>query len=256
MAKIRFISTLILLFGISISLPAQQFPSEPKGFVNDYANLLNPSEAAQLERKLSRFRDTTSNVVAISIVENLQGYPIEDFASKMFNTWKMWEGERYNGVLILVSVGDRKVRIEVGYGLEGYVPDALAGRIVDYAITPNFRDGRYYQGLDEASDLIFQASSGAYDAVAQKVSRRSDQRGGNPIFLIILFIIIFILINRGGGHGRGRGYRRGGVVVVGPFGGLRGGFGGGGGLGGGGGFGGFSGGGGFGGGGGGASGSW
>ncbi len=241
-------------------LSAQNFPQSPTGHVNDYANVLNPSQEQQLELKLRAYRDSTSNVIAIAILENLGGVTREYAANNIFNTWRMWEGERQNGVLILVAIEDRQMQIEIGYGLEGAVTDLMAGRIVDQILRPNFRRNDYYGGLNEASSAIMRLAAGEYDAV-------SPQDGDDPslvsffVILFILFSIIYVLTKASGGTGGGRGRRRhtlgsGGVVVWGGgFGGggrSSGGFGGGGG----GGFGGFGGGGGFGSGGGGAGGGW
>ncbi len=263
---IRLKSITLLLFLIFMSgwesTEAQNFPASPTGHVNDYADILNSSQQRQLESKLRAYRDTTSNVIAIAILENLQGVTREEAANTIFNSWRMWEGERQNGVLILLAMEERQMQIEVGYGLEGAVTDLMAGRVVDQILRPNFQRGDFYTGLDEASTAIMRLASREYDAVQQ-------QSGDDPsaiaffIILIILFTVIYVMIKAGGGipPGSGRGRRRkrhtlgsGGVVVWG------GGFGGGGrssgGFSGGGGFGGFSGGGGFGSGGGGAGGGW
>lgn len=257
----RSLTGIFMLFAIgTASLSAQNFPSSPTGHVNDYANVLEPGQERQLEQKLRAYRDTTSNVIAIAILDNLQGATREEAANTIFNSWRMWEGERQNGVLILVAIEDRQMQIEVGYGLEGAVTDLMAGRIVSDILRPNFRNNDYYRGLDQASTTIMQLAAGEYDAVQQ-------QRGEDPapivffIILIILFTVIYVMLKAGGRIPPGGGKRRkrhtlgsGGVVVWG------GGFGGGGrssgGFGGGGGFGGFSGGGGFGSGGGGAGGGW
>jgi uncharacterized protein len=238
---------------------AQNFPQTPSGHVNDYADVLSSGQEQQLERKLRAYRDSTSNVIAIAILENLQGVSREEAANTIFNSWRMWEGERQNGVLILVAVEDRQMQIEVGYGLEGAVTDLMAGRIVDQILRPNFRRSDFYSGLDEASTSIMRLAAGEYDAVPQQ----SNDKPAVIVFvviLLILFSVIYILVKAGGGSGGGRGRKRhtlgsGGVVVWGGgFGGggrSSGGFGGGGGS-----FGGFSGGGGFGSGGGGAGGGW
>lgn len=245
---------LVLILLIASPLSAQDFPSSPSGHVNDYAGLLSRQEVENLEQKLRTYRDTTSNVIAIAIVESLQGLPREEVATTLFNDWKMWEGNRQNGVLILVAPNEREMQIEVGYGLEGAVTDLHAGRIVDEILRPNFRQGNFYTGLQQATSVIMQLAAGEYDAVD-----RATEDSGNFSFivLVIVFIIIYTLVRASGG-GKGGGRRRrhtlgsGGMVVWGGggfSGGSSGGFGGGG-------FGGFGGGGGFGSGGGGAGGGW
>lgn len=266
---IRFI--LILFFSIKLITPtlAQNFdflPSSPRGMVNDYANMLSLSEEGRLEQKLINYRDSTTNVIAIATINSLEGNSVEEVGTELFNKWKMWEGDRYNGVLILISESDRAIRIEVGYGLEGAIPDVMASRIINEIITPSFRSQDVYGGLDKATSAMIQLASGEFEGTPEGLRRNSDG-GGIPIdVIIIILVIIIFIISRGNRGGRGGKRTFGPTDVVEVlfwsqvFGGGRnrgGGFGGGGsGFGGGGGFGGFSGGGGFGSGGGGASGGW
>lgn len=241
--------------GMLYAQSTNELPQRPVGMVNDFGNLLTNQEEAILEQKLRNYRDTTSNVVAVAVLENLAGMPREEAATYLFNTWRMWEAERYNGVLILISVQERELQIEVGYGLEGAIPDVMANRIVQDILIPALQSGQVYQGLDRATSALIQLASGEYDAV--EITRSSNK--GFPIdILIILGLIFYFIISKGRG-GRGGGRTIGAMDILlwssflnSPRG--RGGFGGGGF--GGGGFGGFSGGGGFGSGGGGAGGSW
>lgn len=268
--RIRMLKSLTLFVLVLVSLPslAQNFdflPSIPRGMVNDYADMLSSSEEQRLDRKLINYRDTTTNVIAIAIIESLQGNSIEEVSTELFNNWRMWEGDRYNGVLIVVSESDRAIRLEVGYGLEGAIPDVMANRIINEIITPSFRNQDVYGGLDRASDAIIQLASGEFEGTPEGL--RESTGGGIPIDVIIVIIVIILFIVTRGGRG-GRGNRRrtfGPTDVVEAlfwsqiFGGGRSrgsGFGSSGGFGSGGGFGGFSGGGGFGSGGGGASGGW
>lgn len=250
-----------LVVGLTImtglqGIHAQDFlPEKPTGMVNDYAGMLSGSETSRLENKLRAYRDTTTNAIVIATFESLQGYPRQEIATTLFNKWRMWEGERYNGVLILISEKDREMQIEVGYGLEGAIPDAMANRVYADILVPNFRSGTYYAGLDRATDALIDMAAGEYKGSPDIQNSFSDL--DIPIDLIIFFaILIFFLISRRGGGGKGRkrhSLGSSGIIFYGGgFGGGRGGgFGGGGG-----GFGGFSGGGGFGSGGGGAGGGW
>lgn len=240
-------------------------PDRPTGMVNDYADMLTPNEENLLERKLRTYRDTTSNVIAIAILESLEGNSREEVATELFNSWRMWEGDRYNGVLILISEQDRELKIEVGYGLEGAIPDAIANRIVQDILIPNLRSGTVYAGLDRATSAMIQLASGEFEGLGQSYDTRSNG-GGIPIDVIIIIAVIIIFLISKGSRPRGGKRTIGADDVIEAifwsqvFGGGRnrgGGFGGGGSsFGGGGGFGGFSGGGGFGSGGGGAGGSW
>lgn len=251
------LTLLLIILLLPLSLGAQDFPSEPVGHVNDFAEILSPSETRQLETKLRSYRDTTTNVIAIATLSDLQGYAIEEVATQLFNDWKMWHEDRYNGVLVVVAPNERKMRIEVGYGLEGAIPDVLAGRIIREILAPHFRDGDYYGGFDRATSAMIELASGEYEGELTRTSS-SDVKGYFDLIVFILFLVFVVYASsRRGGGKNGRRRKRhslgsGGIIWLG------GGFGSGGGGGGfgGGGFGGFSGGGGFGSGGGGASGGW
>jgi uncharacterized protein len=247
---------LIALFLLPGMMVAQNLPSEPEGHVNDFAQMLTSGERQQLEQKLRNYRDTTTTVISVATLDNLGGISIEETATTLFNDWKMWEDNKDNGVLILIAQQERKMRIEVGYGLEGAIPDVMAGRIVREILTPNFKRSDYYGGLDRATSAIIQLASGEFEgAIADNQSSEGSSTADFIIFMLFLFFVFYASSRSGGGKGKGKRKRRrtlgpGGFIFLG---------GGGGGFGGGssgGGFGGFSGGGGFGSGGGGASGGW
>ena len=234
-------------------------PPTPQRLVNDYAGILDRAGNMSLERKLRAYDDSTSTQIAVVIERELESGAVFDRALQIAEAWGVGgSAEADNGILIYVAFENRKMYILTGYGVEDRVTDALAKRIIDQVITPRFRAGRYYQGLDEATSVMIDLLAGRFQA--------ADERTGgslSPIMVLLLFLAAFVLLSwllsRGGGGddddggyyrgGRYRGpRRRGGWVVV-----PGGGFGGGGFGGGGGGFGGF-GGGGFGGGG--AGGGW
>jgi uncharacterized protein len=214
--------------------------------IHDEAKILSADFINQLEQYLKTTEDSTSNQIAVLLIPTLDDYPIEEYTLKVAEHWKLGQKEKDNGILLFVAVEDRKVRIEVGYGLEGVLPDAVCNQIIRNEIAPHFRQNDYEGGIMAAVNAIHQAIKGEYQAEAQNTGKRG--RSGSMIpFLVILGIIILISRLRGGGRNRG-GWSSG----SGWYGG--GGWSGGGGFGGGGG-GGFSGGGGgFGGGG--SSGSW
>jgi uncharacterized protein len=254
-----------VLLCVSFFASAQNIPARPNPprLVNDFAGVLSPGEAQQLEQQLASYDDSTSNQIAVVLVKTLDDYPIEEYALKILRDWGVGNKKTNNGVVLLAAIEDHKVRIEVGYGLEGAIPDITANHIIENDITPNFRSGDYYQGLSAAANSIIKAAAGEYKAPADY---RKKSRGGSgfPIGLIVFIIIMVIIFggrNRGGGGGfmsrRGSGWL-GPFILGNMLGSSSGGWGGGGGGGwsgggGGGGFGGFGGGSG---GGGGASGSW
>jgi len=157
----RKLLLLITILFISLSALGQDIrPERAKGMVNYYANMLSSSEVNRLQQKLRNYRDTTTNVIAIATIESLDGIAIQPLATETFSKWKMWEGDRYNGVLILISETDREMWIEVGYGLEGAIPDVMANRIYENILRPNFRNGDVYGGLDRATDALIARATG------------------------------------------------------------------------------------------------
>jgi uncharacterized protein len=257
----RFLAFIFLFLSVCANAQIEKVvppaPIPPK-LVNDLAHMLTAEQVQALENKLVAYNDSTSSQIAVVTVNSLEGYDIAEYALALGRKWQVGGKEFNNGIVLLVAKEDRKARIEVGPGLEGPIPDVTAKSIIDNELTPNFKEGNYYRGLDEATDAIIKAAAGEYKKAAKKGSK------GSPFgFLgILVFIILMIFIGRKGGRGGGGMASRRGFGDVGTawilgslLGGGRGGGGGwsGGGGGGGGGFGGF-GGGSFGGGG--ASGSW
>jgi uncharacterized protein len=232
------------------------FPPRPSQPVLDQGDLLSAAEERRLSRKLTAFEDTTSTAIVVVTLQSLNGAPASDYAIELGREWGVGQGEKDNGVVFLVSKGDRKMFIATGYGVEGALPDAVANRIVERVVTPAFRDGQFYAGIDRGTDAIIQATDGEYDASQESRAASSDD--GVPMALIFTILILIYFVGRsffrsgGGKHGRTSRRRHGDMPVV-IWGGGGGGHGGGGFSGGGGGFGGF-GGGSFGGGG--AGGSW
>lgn len=229
--------------------PARAEPALPelRARVTDTAGLLSRAEAEALERRLFEYEQKTGHQFALLTVRSLEGLAIEDYAMRVVEHWKLGDQQRDDGLLLLVSQGDKRVRIEVGYGLEGAVPDAIASRVIREALTPAFREGDYPGGINRAFELLMKAASGESLGKA----READREGGHFRFLPLLVLLILLSLLGGGRRGSGLGgFVIGSMIGSSLGGGRRGGFGGGGF--GGGGFGG--GGGGFGGGG--ASGGW
>lgn len=219
--------------------------------IHDQANILSPAFVSQLEQQLKLYEDSTSNQIAILIVESLEDYPIEEYALEVAETWKLGQEDKDNGALLLIALRDRKVRIEVGEGLEGVLPDAVANQIIRNEMAPRFRENDYEGGISASVNAMIKAIGGEYQVEQAPVSGRRGRKG-SIWFTLIVLIIIILISKMGGGRGNHRrgGWSSGAGWYGGGFSGGRGG----GGFGGGG-FGGFSGGGGgFSGGG--SSGSW
>lgn len=225
--------------------------------VNDFAGILSAQEQSDLERKLYALEDSTGTQVVILAISTLGGQMDPAmYATKIGEEWRAGQAGQDNGAVILVVKDDRQMFIATGKGLEGSVPDAIASRIVRNVMAPAFREGRFYDGLSEAIDIIALATKGEFTAPEDSLS--GDDVGGVVfcLILIVIFVVVMVIASRGNKGGGGKRYRStyGGPPVVVWGGGSSGGWssgGGGGGID----FGGFSGGGGsFGGGG--AGGSW
>ena len=239
---------LVLFFGTSLraQLPSPPFPPR---LVNDYTGTLSTSQVNALEHKLVAYNDSTSTQILVLLVDDLQGYSVEQYATEIGHSWGVGQKGKNNGVVILVKPkkgNERgKVNISPGYGMEEYVTDATAKRIIEKEMIPAFMESDYYTGIDNAVNVIMDLCSGKF---TQDEYANKDDRF--PLWLVVLVIIAIVLI-LGSSNGN-QNYSSGGArtiwIPMGGFGGGHGsgGFGGGG-------FGGF-GGGGFGGGG--ASGSW
>ena len=242
MTKIK--SSIILLFLLATTLLADGiFPDRINKQVNDWGDLLSSTQESQLEQALRKYEDESSNQIIVATFTSLEGESLEDVSERMFSSWNLGQSGKDNGVLLSIFKKERKIRIEVGYGLEGALPDITAGKIIRNEITPYFKDGRWYEGIVSGLQGIIQATTGEYTGTG---SRPSGQRKKNSSPLGILFpLIIFMLLGRGRMGGLG-GFFLGSMIGSSMRGGRGGGFGGGSGFGGGG----FSGGGGFGGGGG------
>jgi uncharacterized protein len=236
----------IIFFLLSVTLFAQPEIPELKAYATDLTGTLSPQEVSSLSGQLQAFDDSTSTQIVFLMISSLDDYPIEMYSIETAEKNGIGTRENSNGVLFLVAKNDRKMRIEVGYGLEGALPDALAGSIIRNEVAPRFKSGNFREGIVAGLSAIILATKGEY---TEKRKRRRDNDDGEGIgFPIYLIIFILLLI-----FGRGRG---GGIIPLLILGGLSGRSGGGfSGRGGGFGGGGFSGGGGsFGGGG--ASGGW
>ena len=164
------------------------------GRVNDNAGMLSKEAVSRLDATLADFQRTDSTQLVVLTIPSLQGEPLEDYAVKVAQAWGIGQKGKDNGVLLLVSKGDRKVRIEVGYGLEGRLTDALTGRIIDHAIVPAFKAGRFDAGIEAGVAAIIEGAHGEYQAVpgGDKASGHDD----NAFFgLFILAIILSALLS-------------------------------------------------------------
>lgn len=249
--------TAALALLLALAANALAAPDFPKltGRVVDAAGLIDPAREAAIDAKLAGLETATGRQLVVATIPDLGGYEIADYGYQLGRAWGIGDKDRDDGALLIVAPAERKVRVEVGYGLEPVLTDALSHMIIQTRILPAFRAGDMAGGIEAGVDaLIEQLQLPAEEAerraaqAAQSAARSDEGGGGLAIFLVFLFL--FFILPMLLGRKRGRRYGRGPVIIWGP--GMGGGWGGGGGGWGGGGF--SGGGGGFGGGG--ASGGW
>ncbi len=183
---------------------AYSSPGKPTSYVNDFAEVLDESGQAELELQLSNFEKDTSNEVVVVTVNSLDGDSIENYANELSREWGIGQKDKNNGVLLLVSVGDRRVRIEVGYGLEGALPDALAGRIISGDITPKFKANDYLGGVKKGVESIKLAIKGEYVSSGQPEQSKDVANA--------FFWVVFLLIYIGSFMARTKSWWFGGVI--------------------------------------------
>ncbi|MBI3683302.1 MAG: TPM domain-containing protein [Acidobacteria bacterium] len=178
----------------------------PQGFVSDFAGVLNPAHRQELERYCSRLQAKTGAEIALVTVQTLEGQPIEDYANTLFRKWGIGKKGKDEGVLLLLVAGDRRLRLEVGYGLEPILPDGYAGSLLR-AMRPLLRQGEYGPALLEAAhqigSRIAQARNVSLDATIP--SRREAQE--SPLDYLGLFIpaaVVLLLVWRISRRGRRR----------------------------------------------------
>jgi len=171
-----------------IALALLTFPA-PAGYVNDFAGILNNTQI--LAQQISQFEQETSNEISIVTIETLQDQTIEEYAGRLFEEWQIGKASKDNGVLILIAPNEREVRIEVGYGLEGALPDSLADLIIRKEMLSAFQRGDYQAGVEAGLSAIMQAIKGEYQA-EQKTAQWQEILASSIPFLIFIILIIFL----------------------------------------------------------------
>ncbi|WP_337864522.1 TPM domain-containing protein [Ignavibacterium sp.] len=176
-----------------------------KMWATDLTNTLTNSELDDLNYRLKTYEDSSSNQLVTLMISTLGGYPIEEVANEIFTKNKIGTKKNDNGVFLLIAKNDRKLRMEVGYGLEGVLPDALCSSIIRNVIVPRLKAEQYYLAISDGIDAIISAIGGEY------ITDKSDEEE-SPIssMFIIILILLFIFIFRRSGGVPGGVYRSGG----------------------------------------------
>ena len=215
------------------------YPSSPQGYVNDYAQIINPLDKTTIDHLLTELEQKTTAQVAVVTILTTTPETIEGYAVKLFKKWGIGQKGKDNGILFLIAYQDRRVKIETGYGLEGAVPDVLCQKIINSLVVPAFKSGDYSMGISSGVQAIVGLVAKEYNVqitgqVEQDLdSNKSDSNSGQLGLLFTLFILFFIfgriypfMYRRGGGYWYSCGGYSGGGFSGGSGGGFGGGFGG------------------------------
>ncbi|MEK6794821.1 MAG: TPM domain-containing protein [Spirochaetota bacterium] len=177
---------------------AQPFtlPTSPLGRVNDHAGLLSADARSRIEASLASYDERTSTEIVIVTFKSLEGESLEDVSMRLAEKWKIGKSKKDNGVILVFSVAERSVRIEVGYGLEGTITDAVSSSIIRTAIVPKFRTGDFDGGMMDGVEAIMKAAEGEYTAEGgtDDVSSLLNDPKVRMIVLIVLAVIVFLFI--------------------------------------------------------------
>jgi len=179
--------------------PSAQALPRPLGRISDFANVIDPATEADLDRRIDLLEQQTSSELAVATVESLGGTSVEEYANRLFREWGIGRAQQDNGVLIVVAPNEREMRIEVGYGLEGVLPDGLAGQIIREQFTPKFRDGDYSGGIADGVARVIAVVEKHEVLTPEQLAAFNDSNGDDdaPAWIIIPFFGVFVTIGFG-----------------------------------------------------------
>lgn len=183
----------LVLLVATIAAPAQDYPAL-SGRVVDQASILSAETETQLTESLAAHEQRSSDQIVVATISDTGGDSIEAYANGLFRHWGLGQAEENNGVLLLIALNDRKMRIEVGYGLEGTLTDVLAKLIIDNTIVPQFRAGSYEEGIRRGVDDIITVLEGDEAELRARAERNADRSSGGPDIFGWIFIAIFFSI--------------------------------------------------------------
>lgn len=194
-----FFSLLTVLFSLLTSAVSAQSLPKPTGRINDFANVIDPPTEAALDQRLDQLEQQTSSEIAVATVVSLDGMSVEEYASRLFKEWGVGQAKQDNGVLVLVAPNEREMRVEVGYGLEGVLPDGLAGQVIREHFTPHFRDGDYSGGIRDGVSRVADIVQAHRVLTAEELAafNASGSEGDAPAWIVIPFFGLFVTIGFG-----------------------------------------------------------
>lgn len=189
----------IILFSFTAAYCIPERP-KPQRLVNDFAEILTPAETDQLEMKLLDFNNRTSTQITVVTVKSLEGMDRADYAISLGEKWKVGQEKFDNGIVVLIKpkIADENGQafIAVGYGLEAVIPDALAKRIVENEMIPEFKNGNLFKGIDDAVNTLMSLSLGEFSAAEYDAQAAKKQQSGPAIGILIFLIIVISIISR------------------------------------------------------------
>lgn len=204
---------LTLVFSWSVQ-PVTALEVPPlKGRINDYAHMLTPATTQALEQKLAGFEQETSNQVVLLTIPSLEGDVIESFAIKVAEAWKIGQKDKNNGVLLILAQKERKIRIEVGTGLQGVLPDITAGQIIRNVIAPHLRAGNFDQGISAGLAAIIDATKGEFKASAADQQAAKKKKGSTNGLFILLILAGLVVTAIAGASSRAAGTLAGAISL-------------------------------------------
>jgi uncharacterized protein len=198
------------LFALCVRVYAFDMPQTPHGYVNDYASVLSSDTVSTLDADLAAFEASTTNQIAVAIVPDMNGDYVEHYATKLFEAWGIGTKTHDNGVLLVLSVQEHAIRIEVGYGLEGALPDSVAQSIIGSDLTPNLKAGNYDAAVSDAVRDIMAATQHEYTATSPGSALPTKDIGNLLFFAFFLGSILVQWL--GAILGRSKSWWLGGVI--------------------------------------------
>jgi uncharacterized protein len=193
-------------FALTNLCSAEVIPPRPAGYFNDYAGVVPKESALRFNEQLAQFERETSNQVLVAVFRKMEtDSSIEDFTQRIAQAWGAGKKDQKNGAVLFVFIEDRKMYIQVGYGLEGTLPDATAFDITERHIKPHFKNNDYEGGLATGIDLICKAIRGEYTGAGKtQLEEKSRSGSGHGLLIFIICVVIFLFVlrrRRGGGYG-------------------------------------------------------
>jgi len=200
----KVIILLLFLLGVCLHhVCALEVPEHPNTRITDFTSTLSSTQISYLDQKLADYEQQTTNQIAVLMIPSLEGDNLEDYSIRLADTWKIGQEGKDNGVILLIAKNDRKLRIEVGYGLEGVLPDGLAGSIIRNQIAPFFKKEQFFHGINHGTNAIIRAISPTFRPIKPKVrgiaplpaapsKSESKLTDAFDVFFVALFVSLVI----------------------------------------------------------------